>query len=575
MVSNVAGRRISPALALLLACAAGALLVQLILMRYGPGNPRGFSPIFAHLLNAYDTHGNLLLGVLAVLAFLQRREPAVLAAVRIAGDHPWRIAAAAFVLLCAGSLLAYHAHPLSMDEYLALFQAGAFAGGHLAGRFPPPLLEHAIPTFFQGFFFVVQRATGDAAASYWPGFGLLLAPFAWLGASWALNPLLGALTLPALHRLTRALTGSREAAGWAVLLCAASPAFVATSISYYSMPAHLLCSLLFALLLLQPTPRRALLAGAIGSLALTLHNPVPHLLFAAAFLAWLALQRRFAALGALLAGYLPLVLLLGFGWHYYLGVLSAGPAAAAATAAAGAQDSAPAAAAGASMLGAAVDAVSRLLTLPRPVILEARLAGLTKIWTWGAAGLLVLAAWGFAVARSQGGVRLLAAAFAITFFGYFFVPFDQGHGWGYRYIYSAWFVLPLFAAIALARPDGAPAMQELRNMACWAAMLSLLAANGLRLVQVESFIARQLNQVPPLARAASAAQPEVVFVDISRGFYVRDLVQNHPFLRAPRITLVYRGEPDAAALMAEHFPAYRRKEAGAWGELWTGPQPAR
>src|SRR4029079_9208840 len=69
MVLNVGARRIPPALSLLLWCALGTALVQLLLWREA-SNPRGFSPIFWYLLSAYDAHGNLLLLAIAVAAFL-------------------------------------------------------------------------------------------------------------------------------------------------------------------------------------------------------------------------------------------------------------------------------------------------------------------------------------------------------------------------------------------------------------------------------------------------------------------------------------------------------------------------
>ena len=86
---------------------------------------------------------------------------------------------------------------------------------------------------------------------------------------------------------------------------------------------------------------------------------------------------------------------------------------------------------------------------------------------------------------------------------------------------------------------------------------------------VDAFMNRHLNQVPPLARSADRGQPEIVFVAPTAGFYTRDMVHNDPFLRGPRLTMVYDGEPQAAALMARRFPHYRRKLQGKWGELWT------
>ena len=566
MVLNEALRRIPPALRLLLWCLLGAVLVHWVLARLAPGQPAGnpfnFSPIFWTLLAAYDGHGNLLLALIAVLAFLLRGNPAVEALARGAGEHPWTVAAVALPLLGAGALLVYRAYPLSMDETTAAFQAQAFAAGRLAGQFPPDLLDQLMPRFPRGLFFTVSRATGEVSSGYWPGFALLLAPFAWLGVPWAANPVISALSLPAIHRLTLALSGSREAAGWALLLTLASPVFVVNAFSFYAMPAHLLCNLLFTLLLLQPTVLRALLAGLVGSLALTLHNPAPHLLFAAALVVWLLLRRApLAVWAALAAGYLPLLLLLGWGWQQHLAGLAAGAAPAPAAAA-----SAPAAASGGGSAASRIaGAVASALTLPGPRIIEARLAGLSKVWTWGAAALMVLAAWGYAAARSVPGINALAAALVLTFVGFFFVPFDQGHGWGFRYLHSAWFVLPLLAGIGLARlPDA-----EARSMAGWAVALSLVLANGLRVVQVDSFFARHLAQVPPLAQAAAPRKQEILFIEPDRGSYTRDMVRNDPLLRGPRLLMVYDGPERTAALMARHFPDYTRRAQGQWGELWA------
>lgn len=522
---------------------------------FSAASAHGFSPIFRQLIAAFDSHGNALLLIVAVAAFLLRRRPQPLALVRLAAAHPWPLAAIAFVLLCAGSLRVYHDHPLSMDEYVPLFQAQAFAAGRLGGAFPPEMLDRLIPGFFQGYFFTVSHASGAVSGNYWPSFALLLAPFVWIGAPWAANPALGALALPALHRLTLRLTGSADAAGWAMLLAAASPAFVVNAISYYSMPAHLLANLLFALLLLTPSPARALAAGAIGSIALTLHNPVPHLLFAVAFLAWLALRREARALAFLAVGYAPICLLLGAGWHQYLASFAVE------TSARGGRVFASGGV-GETLL----HTLAGFLTLPPLSTVHARIAGLSKVWTWAAAGLLVLAAYGARSGAARSEVRVLAWALAITFLGYFIVSADQGHGWGYRYLHSAWFVLPVLGAVFLASRD---ASEELRTAIGWTVVLSLVLANGLRLVQVEGFVARHLAQVPPLARPADDSQREIVLVDMRAGFYTQDLVQNDPFLRGPRITLVYRGAADTAALMAARFPAYRRAAQGAWGEQWT------
>jgi hypothetical protein len=522
----------------------------------------GFTSIFAHLFYR-DAVANWVLMMLVLCAYLlRRRSDSVLAAIQAAGSRPWLVAAVLFPLLCLGTLRIYHDHPLSMDEYAAVFQAKAFAAGRLSGAFPPDLLDALIPVKFQNYFLTVSRASGEASSSYWPGFALLSAPFAWLNATWMANPAIGALAVPVVHHLTREVTGSREAAAWAVVITAASPVFIVNSISYYSMQAHLLCNMLFALLLLRPTAPRAAVAGLIGSFALTLHQPVPHLLFLIPFAIWLALRPgSIAVVAALAIGYLPLGLLLGLGWQFHLVELVQAGAAATISVVPGP-----------SLADASLGRISRAFSLPNAAAFWANGAGLTKAWTWGAAGLVVLAAFGYAAARANPAIRVLGAAVLVTVLGYFFYPVDQGHGWGYRYLHSAWFVLPLFAAAGLAASGSSG--RELRAMAAWLVVLSFVFANSLRLAEVWAFTAGHLAHVPPLARQVPPDVRQIVFVSFGAGPYVEDLVQNDPFLRASRIVMVYEGPERAADLMRRRFPGYVREFSSHWGELWTVQRPA-
>jgi hypothetical protein len=535
---------------------AGGALVQLILWRFSEG--RHFSFAFDYLLRVYDAHGNWALLGVAVAAWLLRGRTEVLRLVRFAAERPWSLALLLLPLLCIGSRFVYHAYPLSYDELATAFQAEAFAAGRLAGLWPPDLIDRLVPTFMQGRFLTVSRVTGEVSTSYWPAYALYLTPFYWLGIPWAANPVLGALTIPAVHRLASRLGGSAEAGGWAALLTVASPAFVVTSLSYYSMPAHLLLDLWFAVLLLDPTPRRAALAGVLGSIALTLHSPARHIVFAAPFFLWLAFRPgAWRLLLALVAGYLPLAALLGFGWQYHLAALVAHNAPA--TGQAGAAAAAPA------LPGA--QSAARVFLLPDFATLQARMAGVTKIWTWGAMGLLVLAAWGYRAATDRAAARVLAASLGTTFLIFFFVGTDQGHGWGNRSIHGAWFVLPVLAAVPLVRADAVP----LRAMAAWGLALSLVAADGLRLLQVHSLIDAHLKQVPPLAVAPDPTLHEVVFVDPRHGVYSHDMVRNDPFLRGRRIVMILSPREPAEAVMARRFPQHVKAAEGPWGQRWIAP----
>ena len=271
-------------------------------MRFGVA-PHGLAPIFFVLFAHNDYPGAWCALLIPVVALLGSRYLPGRRMAQWAGDQPLVIAAATALLLALGTLVIYHNHPLSMDEYAAYFQSRVFAAGQLHGRFPAALLDWLIPRGFQDYFLNVSRQTGSVAEAYWPGFALVLTPFTWAGVPWLCNPIISAVTLLMIHRLALELFGDREAAGFALLLTIASPVIFANGISYYSMSAHLLANCVFALLLVHPTARRAVAAGAVGSLALALHNPFPHMLFAAPWLVWVATrQGGLRLLAALIAG---------------------------------------------------------------------------------------------------------------------------------------------------------------------------------------------------------------------------------------------------------------------------------
>jgi hypothetical protein len=513
---------------------------------------------FHHLLVFQDYYAApLVLGILVAGLFppLQR---AGLAVAAWCSRHILAVAAGTAAALALGSVLVYHAHPLSMDEFAPYFQSRVFAAGRLTGEFPPDLVRWLIPPGFRDVFFKVD-VSGHVVSSYWPGFALLLTPFTAAGAPWLLNPLIGGATVLVMHKLGRELFAKPEWAGLVALLTLASPAVSINAISFYSMPAHLLLNATYALLLLKPSPGRAFLAGLIGSVALVLHNPVPHMAFALPWIAWLALREgRLRVLGCLAAGYLPLCVFLGFGWAWYYRSLGS-----ARTVLEVAVQAGPAKMAWQSM--------SNVFALPYHTLLVDRLWGLGKLWLWAAPALITFGALG--LNRVRGAVwRVFAGSALLTLFVYVFVPWDQGHGWGFRYFHSAWLVLPLFAVAALAESgerQGAPSGSHRYLAAC--ALLSLVAMNALRAFQVEGFVARHLAQVP----VAESGDTRITIIEPLGGFKLEDLVQNDPLLRNPAMRLASRGPAADAAMMAQRFPQFRLLHMDKRGSVWGIPAEER
>jgi hypothetical protein len=467
--------------------------------------------------------------------------------------RPGTTAACTGVLLSIGAVGALLRFPLSADEVATVFQARIFAAGEAAAQMPPGLVGHAIPQEYVGFFYDVDSATGRVAANYWPGHALLMAPFARFGVAYLLNPLIGALSILAIHRLAARLFPGTSAPGLAVLFVLASPAFTFNAMSFFAMPAHLLANTLYVLLLLNPTAGRLLSAGAIGGYALLLHQPFPHALFALPWVLWLGLRpggiRRILLLAA---GYLP-VLLVGGGQWLWLHAGIGGFGGAATSEFGQATNENP------------LEAVRYAFSLPNATVLMVRATDLAKIIIWSAPGLFVLATLGGARMFGRIEVRLLIASAGLMFFGYLVVFFDQGAGWGSRYFHPAWMVLPLLAAGFVATRDGQHMSTGHWMSVVPATMLaSLLLVNGVTAGGTRRFMQEHIAQLPSLESGIR----HVVVLNTTRGYYVRDLIQNDPFLRGPVIYLEGRGGAEDDAIVTRTFPTARLLRREPVGNVW-------
>lgn len=516
---------------------------------------------FQYLLRHQDIAGSALILALALGAWLLRSRAPGLDPAAWLGRHPGTVCAVTFIGLCLAMLGAVHAHALAGDEHLAIFQSRAFAAGRLTGQFPADLVYRLVPTFYLDRW-LIASASGRVASIYWPGFALLLAPFSLAGAPWACNALLASLSLVLLSETATRLTSDARAGGWAMLFALASPGFLGMALSYFSMTAHLFLNLLFAWLLLERTPRRLIAAGVVGSLALVQSNPVPHLLFALPWLVWVARQpqgRREVRL--LLAGYAPLVLLLGFGWWIFLRELQSKsfilPYA---------QDGDPMHRA-ANLAAYLQYEMGNVFSLPGAETLGRRLGEQVRLWTWTVPGLPLLAAGGWWLrGRSTPGLRLFAWSLVATLLGYAFVGFDQGYGWGARYVHSAFSALPILAAAAMVSAPADDDGRRLKNYVARLALYSLVFATALRLFQIRLFMDEQLALRPPFEKGVR----QIVFIRPNSEFYTQDFVQNDPFLRDPVIFMQSRGRlRDRDDVIRRRFPQARLSyDDPLIGQVW-------
>ena len=495
--------------------------------------------IFDFLLRAQDLPGAMLVILIAAAAAWPRLAGPGVALAEAIGRRPWTTAAATFLVLCAGQLLVVKGHPLAGDEHLVLMQAKAFAAGRLTAQFPPELVSWVLPRPYFDLWLYVSRETGQAVSVYWPGYALLLAPFVLVGIPWACNALLASGSLVLIGRLAARLTGTPAAAGWAMLLALASPGFTSMALGYFSMSAHLFFNLLFVWLVLE---RRLVLAGVVGSFALVLHNPWPHFLFALPWIAWLGWREGWRALLPLGAGYAPLTLALGGGWWLLMRKIQGQPWFAPPPG---------------DVLFYWQMQFSRVFGFPDAGTVAKRAAELVKLCLWTVPGLLALAAAGWHFARREAPIRLLGLSFVVTLAGYLFVWFDQGYGWGVRYLHPALGALPILGAVALQN-------EAVRRYAAAAALLSLVVATPFRWWQIETFMREQLALRPPVERGAR----QIVFIRLNYDYYTQDFVQNDPFLRSPVIYLLSRGREEDEKLLHSRFPGARLAHEARYGQVW-------
>ena len=517
---------------------------------------RGWFNFFWSWFERFEFDAVLLLAAILIgLLFCPGVERVEGIAARMA-RRPWLPALVVAMLLSIATLVVYKNHPLCMDEYADWFQSRIFAAGHLAGRWPPDMVDWLLPKGFQGSFLKVSTSTGAVMSGYFPGYALVQAPFVFLGVPWLCNPVLVAASLLVMAHIARTLFDP-TAAGWVLLFAIASPVFLINGISYYSSSGQLLLNLAFCALLLQPTPGRLLLAGLVGGLSAFYHNPIRHAFFALPWLLWIAwtFKGRLKGLALLALGYLPSVLLLGGAWLYFRGQIIANPAAVTTAAAAGAGAVSESAAGIGSAISGLLHHAWQILSWPSAYGAHARLAGLVKTWLWTAPLVPLLAV--FAVSRCKDvRLQLMFWSAASTFLGYLLLmPDDQGHGWGDRYFHAAWGVLPILAygwIVEIRRENPIQARMILARIGIGAVAYFLLAF-PLRLWQVHNHIKEHLNQLPQ----SSKGVPGNIVLLNGTGYYAVDLVQNDPWMRGPRYVLYSQGAEKDEAMLRKYFPNCR------------------
>ncbi len=199
--------------------------------------------------------------------------------------------------------------------------------------------------------------------------------------------------------------------------------------------------------------------------------------------------------------------------------------------------------------------------LPNWEILQVRSYAAWKTLVWAAPGLLIVA---FIVKPESAIQRLLLVAMLVAFAFYLFFPYDQGHGWGYRYIHPAWGLIPLVGGMFAA--TGNPSARSLVATAVCAGIL----ATPIFLYTTRNSIADAIAQQPPMPGKDRAA----VFITLRANKYTPDLVRNYPEDKGRKIIMWSDGQQGDSDLLKTIAPEAILYASDDRGSTWT-LRPAR
>lgn len=334
----------------------------------------------------------------------------------------WAVAGLLLLFCLVGHWLVLSAYDSSRDEQMAVFDAMIFASAHLVAPIGELWRDHsdALNTTF--LYPAIHR--GAWVSAYLPMNAAIRALVGLLtGLPELTGPLWTALGAFALWGCIRRLwPGNREVVWVGMLLYALSGQILLTGMTAYAMPAHLTLDLVWLWLFLGRRLSFDLLALAVGFVAVGLHQPLMHPMFAAPILLLPVLERDWKRAGLYFFGYL----LIGLFWFLWPDVMW--------HAVQSAPDARP---------PVGVDYLSRLsetVTRNGWVAIPLMLLNLARFVAWNHPLLLPLAAFGLlrpngATARFSLQMALFAGV-ALTFVVMMAILPYQGHGFGYRYLHG-------------------------------------------------------------------------------------------------------------------------------------------
>lgn len=430
----------------------------------------------------------------------------------------WIATALVACAVYAGSHLIYQDFALSVDEFMAEFDATVIAAGHLLAPVAPEWREY-VPAL-QPIFRLEVPENAYWISSYLPMNAALRAVFVLLGDSTLQGVALAGAAIVALFGVARRLWPDRaDAAVVAVVLLASSSQFLITAMTPYAMTAHLALNLIWLWLFLRDTRTSHVLAAGVAFVACGLHQVIFHPLFAAPFLISLLRARRWQLATFYAAVYAAAGLFWILYWSLLLHTLS--------------EPVAQSADLGIAFLFHRIAEMAHLNAASIPLMA----LNLYRFLAWQSPLAIPLALIAFVACRRDSKVVTdLALGIFFTLAAVLILMPYQGHGWGYRYLHGFLGSLSLLAAQGWIYLTGQHAHAAGRKQPAFLLLASVFVSVFVMLpwhaYHVRAFVAPYASAVA----AIKQSDAEVVVVDPVDIWFGTDLVRNDPFLHnSPKV----------------------------------------
>jgi hypothetical protein len=446
----------------------------------------------------------------------------------------WSTVVWSSVVIITGFVFVFHGYFLADDEYSAWFQAVIFAHGKSQAVVPAQWC-HWIGALTPTSIAVPAACTWQL--SFLPIHSLVRSAFIAAHVEYLCGPVTVALTMALVASIARRLWPDRPDRMWiSVAVLATSTQLLFMSMTMFSMPTHLLFSTLWLWLYVRPEKWAVLLLPVVGFVALGVHSPIPHGLWAAPFLLRFLWQRRWGTFFYLSVGYVAALL-------FWAGKLGIGPAAGAATS-------------GVSRTLGSIDATTRaaggFFSLPQAVHQFTTGMHVALIATWNSPVVIlsiVLAALAWRSLDTVSRDMLLSLLVIVVARAFEATP--QGEGWGYRFIYDGLSNVALLTACGVDVLVQAIGRRRGLLFVVGSFASSVVIQLPMRAIQVESIVrpyARTYDWMTHLPAEVVVFAPQ----DVMWG---RQMLRNDPFLRqGPKLVSMPELGKTGLAELEQAFP---------------------